>query len=150
MLSKAYLIVLVFVIFAGSFFYFSSNSSYKNSTQSRVYYFLGDYEKALYHAQIAYELDSYNKMAFTVLTQSKIAKKYENYIQEGNLYLQKIATISDKTILGDGDRFRIKMMCEVMIDSFDMLTPTALTDKNLLENAKKMQEKFKQLYKELF
>ena len=42
------------------------------------------------------------------------------------------------------------MMCEIMIDSFSNLKSSVLTDKILVENAKKMQKKFKQLHAELF
>ncbi len=150
MLSKVYLIIFVVILFVGSAFYFSSNSSYKNSFQARVYYFLGNYDNALAYAKVAYELDSYNKMAFTVLTQSKIAKSYENYIKEGNDYLKKIDEISEKKIYTEADKIRIKIMCEVMIESFGELSPTALTDKKLQENSLKVYTKFKQLHEELF
>lgn len=150
MLSKVYLILFVVILFGGSFLYFSSNSSYKNSFQGRVYYFLGNYNKALEYSQKAYAQDSYNKMAFTVLTQSKIAQKYENYIDEGNKYLQKIDEISQKKLYTQEDKIRIKMMCEVMMESFSQLSPTSLTDEELKVNSEKMYTKFKQLHEELF
>ena len=84
MLSKIKLILFVILILGGSLVYFNSNSSYKDSIEARIYYFLGNYKKAYELAKKAYEKDSYNKMANTVLTQSKIAIDYEKYIQQGN------------------------------------------------------------------
>jgi tetratricopeptide (TPR) repeat protein len=150
MLSKIKLILFVILILGGSLVYFNSNSSYQDSIEARIYYFLGNYKKAYELAKKAYEKDSYNKMANTVLTQSKIAIDYEKYIQQGNEYLKKINDISSKNNFSPADKTRIKMMCEIMIDSFSNLKSSVLTDKILVENAKKMQKKFKQLHAELF
>lgn len=150
MLSKFYLILFTVILLSGSFVYFASNSSYKNSLQARVYYFLGNYESAYTLAKESYDEDNYNKMAFTVMVQSKIAKNFTAYIQEGNDYLKKIDEISSKTNFTEADRVRVKMMCQIMIDSFDDLVPTKLTDVELVENSKKMHKKFKQLFEELF
>lgn len=150
MLSRVYVVFILVLFLGGGFFFFSFNSSYKDSFQARVYYFLGNYEEAYTYAKSAYAQDEYNKMAFTVLTQSKIAKSYEKYILEGNKYLKKIDEISAKNIFADADKIRIKMMCEVMIDSYSSLVPTKLTDKQLRKNAQMVYEKFKKLYAELF
>lgn len=150
MLSRIYLLIFIVAIFGASFLYFSSNSSYKNSLQARVYYFLGNYEKALLYATEAYEMDKYNKMAFTVLTQSKIAKNYENYIKQGNEYLIKIDKISAKSQFLPEDRIRVKIMCEVMMETYKDLVPTALTDKKLRKNSEVVYLKFKQLFEELY
>ena len=138
------------IVFGGSFLYFTSNSSYKNSVQARVYYMLGNYESAYKLAKESYEEDNYNKMAHTVMTQSEISIQYEKYINEGNKYLQKIDVISSKQDYTQEDKTRVKFMCEIMIESYDDLKPSTLTDKILQENSKKIQKKFKQLYAELF
>jgi len=130
--------------------FFALNSSYQDSLQSRVYYFLGDYAQAHVLAQQAHEKDPYNKMAFTVLTQSTIALKYQAYIEQGNQYLAQISIIGAKESVGDADRSRIKLMCEVMMGSYEALVPTPLTDDGLQEKARIMFEKFQQLYQELF
>jgi len=150
MLSKIYLIIFSIILLGGSTYYFTVNSSYQNSIQARVYYFLGDYEIAHDLAKKSYDMDSYNKMAFTVMVQSKIARNFENYIEQGNIYLKKIDDISSQSDYSDADRIRVKMMCEIMMESFDDLTPSTLTDKVLQENSKKVYTKFKQLYEELF
>lgn len=150
MLSKVSLIVGSFLLVLGVYLYFSSNASYNNSIQARIYYFIGNYDEAYAYAKRAYEQDPYNKMAFTVLTQSQIAQKYEKYIELGNEYLVKIDEISAKKVFADDDRVRIKLMCEVMIDSYASLVSTKLTDKELLQKSEQMYKKFKKLYEELF
>ena len=150
MLSKIKLIIFTVMLLGGSVYFFSSNSSYQNSIQARIYYFLGNYENAYDLAKKAYEQDSYNKMANTVMTQSKIAKEYEAYIQQGNEYLVRIDEISSKKNYTEADKVRVKMMCEIMIDSHDELSPSTLTDESLQESSQKMQKKFIQLHEELF
>ncbi len=144
------LILFVAVLFGGSLYYFSTSPSYKNSVQARVYYFLGNYESAYELAKLALREDIYNKMANTVMAQSKIAKEFEAYIELGNKYLIKIDKISSKKEFSLADRARVKMMCEIMIESYKNLAPSTLTKKSLLQNSKEMQKKFIQLYEELF
>lgn len=150
MLSKIYLIFFFLLVIGGSAYYFSTNPSYQNSLQARIYYFLGNYENAYNLAKEAYEDDQYNKMAFTVMTQSKIAKNYESYIKQGNEFFARIDAISAKEEYTKADKNRVKMMCEIMTESYKQLVPTTLTDDLLQENAKKMYMKFTQLYEELF
>lgn len=150
MQSKVYLVLFATIFLGLSASYFILNSSYKDSIQARVYYVLGNYESAYDLASTAYESDNYNKMAFTVMVQSKIAKNYTNYIDQGNIYLAKIDAISSKEVYSTQDKLRVKMMCEIMIESFESLSPTKLTDKDLQEKSALMQAKFKQLYEELF
>jgi len=150
MLSRIKLILFVTVLLGGSVYYFATNSSYQNSIQARVYYFLGNYHDAYELAKKALEENNYNKMANTVMTQSKIAKEYEAYIEQGNDFLQKIDKMSSKKDFTKADRTRIKMMCEIMIESHKNLAPSTLTKKSLIKSSKKMQEKFVKLYEELF
>ena len=150
MLSKIKLILFVVILLGGGIYFFSSNSSYQNSIQARVYYFLGNYESAYELSKKAYEQDSYNKMANTVMTQSKIAKEYESYIKQGNVYFKKIDDISLQVKYTEADKVRVKMMCEIMIESYSELVPSTLTDESLQNSSLKMQKKFVQLYEELF
>ncbi|NOX16312.1 MAG: hypothetical protein GXP61_09900 [Epsilonproteobacteria bacterium] len=150
MLSKIVLVIVTVLFLAISLFYFMGNSSYQNSFEARFYYLVGNYDKAYEFAQKAYKEDSYNKMAFTVLTQSKIAKKYVDYIKEGNKYFDRIDKISSEKNYKEADKIRIKLMCQIMIGEYQKLVPTELTDKELVEDAKKTYTKFKQLYEQLF
>ncbi len=150
MLSKIILVVssILFLLFSG--FYFITDSSYQDSFEARFYYFIGNYTQAYKFAQKAYEKDSYNKMAFTVLVQSKIAKEYVDYIKTGNKYFEKIDKISSKKEYKNDDKARIKLMCEIMLGDYKKLSPTKLTNQDLVDDAKKLNDKFEQLYKELF
>ncbi len=150
MLSKIILVIssILFLLFSG--FYFITDSSYQDSFEARFYYFIGNYTQAYKFAQKAYEKDSYNKMAFTVLVQSKIAKEYVDYIKTGNKYFEKIDKISSKKEYKNDDKARIKLMCEIMLGDYKKLSPTKLTNQDLVDDAKKLNDKFEQLYKELF
>ena len=150
MLSRVIMVTSVILLLALSAFFFASNSSYQNSLQARVYYFLGNYEEAHALATKAHEEDRYNKMAFTVMTQSTIALKYESYIKQGNTYFKLIDAISAQKEVTLADKSRVKIMCEVMIEQYETLVPTPLTDDALQESARMMVEKFKQLHAELF
>ncbi|NLC27237.1 MAG: hypothetical protein GX780_00490 [Campylobacteraceae bacterium] len=150
MLSRVLFIGAIVIALGSIGLFFLGSSSYQDSFQSRVYYFLGDYESAHDLSKRAYESDPYNKMAFTVYSQSIIALKYAAYINQGNDYLSQIDSISTKKEVDEADRSRIKMMSEIMIDSYRALSPSPLTDKKLQENARIMQEKFKSLHHELF
>ncbi|MFK5882548.1 MAG: hypothetical protein QM482_10105 [Sulfurospirillum sp.] len=150
MLSKIVLVVIsiLFLLFSG--FYFLNDSSYQDSFEARFYYLIGNYEKAYDFAKKSYDKDPYNKMAFTVLTQSKIATEYVKYIKTGNEYFNKIDKISSKKEYSDADKVRVKLMCEIMLGDYKKLVPTKLTNSDLIKDAKKLDDKFKQLYKELF
>ncbi|WP_331774475.1 hypothetical protein [Sulfurospirillum sp. 1612] len=150
MLSKVILVLFVGMILVISGIYFTYNSSYQDSFQARFYYFVGNYTKAYELAQEAYHQDQYNKMASTVLAQSKIALAYENFIQLGSNYLEKIENISTKKKYSNDDKIRIKMMCQIVLGEYEKLSPTKLTNQDLIENSKKINDKFAQLYKELF
>jgi len=150
MLSKIVLVVVSILFLLFSSFYFLTDSSYQDSFEARFYYLVGNYEKAYEFAKKAYDGDSYNKMAFTVLTQSKIATQYVKYIKTGNEYFKRIDKISSKKEYSDADKIRIKLMCEIMLGDYKKLVPTKLTNSELVADAKKLNDKFKQLYKELF
>lgn len=150
MSSRAPVYILLLLVAAVLVFYFSFNQSYQKSLQARVYYFLGDYKDAYSLSQEAYALDPYNRMAFTVLTQSKISFKYEKYIEDGKEYLKKIEEISSKKEPVQSDMVRVKMMCEIMMERYRYLSPTVLTDKDLAKDALRTYEKFEKIHEELF
>ena len=150
MLSKLGSTLLVVAILSFGGFYFLFTPTYQKSIEARIFYLLGEYKDAYNLSKEAYDLENYNKMAFTVMTQSKIAMKYKKYIDDSSDYFQKIELISAKDRFSKEDKARVKMMCEIMIDEYKKLIPTKLTSKNLIDDAKKSYEKFKSLYDELF
>ncbi len=149
-MKRVFYSLLILLLIAGIGLYFYFNDSYRKSLEAKYFYLKGDYKRAYILSKEAFDLDPYNKMAFTIMTQSKISSKFQNYINDGEKFLKEIKRISDKPKVTDADRVRIKMMCETMIEKFKTLTPTALTDKNLKREAFKIYSEFKQIHEELF
>ncbi|BBG64974.1 hypothetical protein NNO_0271 [Hydrogenimonas sp.] len=127
-----------------------TNPSYEKALEARWQYFMGNYDEAYRIAKEAYELDRYNRMAFTVMTQTEVAKRYLDYIREGERYLDLIEDVANHPPIGEADRVRIKIMCEVMMGKYEKLSPTKLTDRDLVERAEEIYKKFESLYRSLF
>ncbi|WP_201352462.1 hypothetical protein [Hydrogenimonas urashimensis] len=126
------------------------NPSYQKAFEAKWYYFMGDYDEAYALAKEAYALDPYNRMALTVMTQTEVAERYLGYIREGAAFLRQIEEIANRQPISNADRIRVKMMCEVMIERYEKLIATPLTDEELIERARNIYEKFKNLYTSLF
>ncbi len=140
------LIILAFFII----YFFLFNDSYKKSLQARVYFSLGEYNKAYIFSNEAYLSDPYNRMALTILNASKAALKYEQYIKEAEKYLKEIEKISSQKNVNASQLAKIKMICEVMIGQYEKLKPIVISDGDLVQNATKEYKKFKKIYEELF
>lgn len=150
MLKKVLYIVL-FVIFSFLIIYFFLfNDSYKKSLQARVYFGLGEYDKAYTLSNEAYLKDPYNRMALTILNASKASLKYEKYIKEAKKYLSDIKKISSKKSITPGELAKIKLICEVMMGQYEKLKPIVIDDGDLVEHSTKEYKKFKKIYEELF
>jgi len=146
---------IVYAIFAllllgGMVIFAWTNPSYQKAFEAKWYYFMGDYDEAYKLAKEAYALDRYNRMALTVMTQTEVAERYLNYIREGAGFLRQIEEIADRSPIDEADKIRIKMMCEIMIERYEKLAATRLTDDELVERARNIYEKFKSLYASLF
>ena len=146
--KKIFYLLIVVVVFLVIFFVGFSDS-YKYSVEAKIKYTLGNYKDAIELAQKAFELDPYNKMAFSILAQSKISIKFLDYIDDAKDYLQKIDYISKKNKVTNIDKIKIKMMTEVMMGRFKKLTPTVLTDKKLYAESKKLYEEFVKIHENL-
>jgi tetratricopeptide (TPR) repeat protein len=131
-------------------FFFGLNDSYKYSLEARMKYFMGDYAAARELAKKAFDIDPYNKMAFSILAQSKISAQMADYIKEADRYLQKIDALTNKPDFSHRDKLKIKMITEIMMEKFNKLTPTVLTDKELYAGCIKRYEKFKTIHDKLF
>ncbi len=150
MQSRMVYAILAVSLLAAMAIFALTNPSYEKAFEARWQYFMGNYDEAYKIAKEAYELDSYNRMAFTVMTQTEVAKRYLDYIREGERYLDLIEDAANHPPIGEADKVRIKMMCEIMIGKYEQLSSTKLTDKELVERAKEIYEKFKSLYASLF
>ncbi|HIP47193.1 MAG TPA: hypothetical protein EYG95_06505 [Campylobacterales bacterium] len=141
--------ILAFVIMI-TLFFFGFSDSYKLSLQAKVKYMSGEFAEARVMAKEAFDLDPYNRMAISVLAQSKISAEMADYVKDGKHYLAKIEKITIKKDFTYQDKIKIKMMCEVMIGRYVKLNPTVLTDEDLYTSCTKTYQNFKKIYEELF
>ncbi|PHR56340.1 MAG: hypothetical protein COA44_08260 [Arcobacter sp.] len=141
------LLTLFFLLFMGS--YFAFNPSYQLSLESKYYYAMGSYEKAYDLSSEAYEMEPYNRMARSVMVQSKYALRYVNYNKESEEYLEKIRSYASQDKISLREQMRIKMMCDIMIDKHNKMQPTILIDKDLVKEARENYKKFKKLHENL-
>jgi len=150
MRSKYWLLIAALLTVAVMVLYFYMHPSYKLSLEAKVYYSIGDYDSALKTAKKAYQMDTYNRMAFTVVVQSRHAKKHLEFIEMAKEYYAKIKKISQQQEVSKADRVRIKMLTQIVLDSYKRLKATPLIDTVLIEDAKKYYENFMQLQQRLF
>ena len=148
MKNKLSIFIAIFLIILFGLFFYSDNS-YKLALEAKFLYENKEYEKALNLSQKALDIDIYNKMANTVLNQSKAAIKFSSYIKNGKEYLERIKKMSQSSV-SKADSERIKMMCNVMIEDFDDLKNSALLDNELKNEALNTKEIFVKLKNELF
>ncbi|SFV55136.1 FIG00471651: hypothetical protein [hydrothermal vent metagenome] len=125
--------------------YFLINPSYEKSLEAKYYYETGNYEKAYELAQEAFGMDIYNRMAATIMAQSKTSLKYVKYVKQAKEYMQRINVIASKQNISDADRAKIKLMSEVMVDSYIKLAPSVITDKALVKEAAGYYKNFEKL-----
>ncbi len=147
---KAIFTALVVFVVVMVIFFFGFSDSYRYSMEARVKYFMGDYQEARELAKKAFDLDPYNKMAFSILAQSKISAELADYILEADNYLKKIEDLTNKQNFSNRDKIKIKMITEVMTQKFQKLNPTVMTDKELYAQCIKRYKKFKTIYEKLF
>ena len=148
MKNKLSIFIAIFLIILFGLFFYSDNS-YKLTLEAKFLYENKEYEKALNLSQKALDIDIYNKMANTILNQSKAAIKFSSYIKNGKEYLERIKKMSQSSV-SKADSERIKMMCDVMIEDFDNLKNSALLDNELKNEALNTKEIFVKLKNELF
>jgi len=126
------------------------NNSYRLSMEAKYFFETGDYKKAEILAKKAYILDPYNRMAFSVYTQSKIAHEWQNYINDSIRYFKRIEQIANKNNITKQDKEKVKIMLEIIIDEYKTLKPSILLPEYLKTKAKEMYMKGKKLYEKVF
>jgi len=147
MLSKWLIGLLIFVIGAGVWVVI--NPSYQKSVEARVQYTMGDYASAYALAKESFEMDPYNRMASTVMAQSQTALKFVRYIEEAEHYKKEIRRIADQKAVTPEQRAKTRMMADIMVDSYQKIAPTVVTDDALVHEARTNYEQFKKLRDEL-
>ena len=125
--------------------YFIINPSYQKSIQAKYYFEMAEYKEAYSLANEAFSLDVYNRMASTIMAQSKTSLLYVDYIEQAKQYMLEINNIAKKEEISTADRARIKIMSEIVVDSYVKLAPSIITDKELVQNAANHHDEFEKL-----
>ncbi len=125
--------------------YFLLNPSYEKSLKAKYYYETGDYKQAYSLAKEAFSLDVYNRMASTIMAQTRTSLKYDSYVKDAKKYMLVIDEMAKKENIEDSDRARIKIICRIMLSSYIKLAPSVITDKELVKEASLYHDKFEKL-----
>lgn len=148
-------LLVVLATLIGMVVYFSVNPSYERSIEARIYYSMNEYKEANRLAAEAFALDPYNRMASTVMAQSKTAMQIQAYIEEANRYLDEIAAIARSESITAAQKARMHMMCQIMIDSYVKIAPikrdgrSVVIDRSLIDEARKLHDQFVTLNEKL-
>ncbi len=126
--------------------YFTTHPSYQISLEAKYYYEIGDYEEANRLAKKAFEIDRYNKMAATIMTQSQYALGYVHYIDDAKNYIKQLQSMLQDGNIDQAERAKIRTIAEIMVASYKKLTPSVVIDKELIKQAKAYHDKFESLY----
>jgi len=145
MQSKIYFPLIAFGTLAFMGIYFLLNPSYQRSIEAKYYFETGDYKEAYALANEAFSMDLYNRMASTIMAQSKTSLKYVQYIDQAKTYMIEINKIAEHEVISDGDRAKMRIMSEIMVDSYVKLAPSIITDSQLVQDAKKYHDNFEKL-----
>lgn len=140
-----WLIVSFFLIFFMAV-YLILNPSYEKSFEAKYYYYMGDYEKSLSLSKEAFALNVYNRMASTIMAQSQISLRYTKYIEQAKQYMRDINALVDKDRLSEGDKAKMRLMSEIVIDGYIKLSPSVITDKKLVQQAAYYHNEFVKLH----
>lgn len=125
--------------------YFLINPSYEKSIRAKYYYEMGDYNEAYTLAKEAFSMNVYNRMASTVMAQSKTSLKFVDYINLSKKYMKEIQEIAKHDVISDADRARMRTMCEIMVGSYKKLAPSVITDEALVQESTRYYKEFEQL-----
>lgn len=129
--------------------YFTFNPSYQKSIEAKLYYSLGNYDKAYILSKEAFDLEPYNRMANSVMVQSQYALRYVNYNKEAEQYLSIIRSYSLQEKISLEQQMRMKMMCDIMIEKHEKMQPTILIDKELVRKSRAYYEQFVKLHEQI-
>ena len=144
MKAKSFFLVALLFILA-MVLYFFVNPSYERSLEAKFYYETGEYKKAYQLAKEAFEIDSYNKMAATIMTQSQYALRYVDYIEDAKRYIHEIETLMQDGTIDDAERAKIRTIATIMVEAHKKLAPSVVVDKALIQEAKEYHAKFEKL-----
>ena len=124
---------------------FLISPSYEKSIKAKYYFETGDYTQAYSLAKEAFGLDVYNRMAATVMAQSKTSLRYVDYNNQARKYMSQIDEIAFHEEISEADKAKIRLICEIMVGSYIKLAPSVITDSELVQESFKYQAKFEKL-----
>ena len=88
--------------------YFITNPSYEKSIKAKYYYEIGEYKEAYALAKEAFSLDLYNRMASTIMAQSKNSLRYVKYNEMAKKYMDDIDEIALHDNISNADKAKIR------------------------------------------
>jgi len=145
MKSKFLILLIAFSTLMTMLIYFLFKPSYQKSLEAKYYYETGSYKDAYVLANEAFSLDVYNRMASTIMAQSKISLKYVAYINDAKKYMKEINILVNHDTISDSDKAKIRMMCNIMIDTYPKLAPSVITDNELVVESASYSKNFERL-----
>jgi len=145
MKNKFVIPIFTLGVLALMWIYFLINPSYQKSIEAKYYYETGSYKEAYILANEAFSIDVYNRMASTIMAQSKTSLRYVAYINDAKKYMKEIDAIAKHDILSDADKAKMKVISEIMIDSYIKLAPSVITDNSLVEESASYYKNFEKL-----
>ena len=125
--------------------YFLVNPSYEKSIKAKYHFEMGEYTEAYSLAQEAFSIDVYNRMAATIMAQSKTSMRYVDYNKQARKYMSQIDEIALHENISEADKAKIRLICEIMIGSYTKLAPSIITDKELVQESAGYYHKFEKL-----
>ena len=131
------------LIFLG--LYVLVNPSYQKSIEAKYHYEMGDYKEAYALANEAFAMDVYNRMASTIMAQSLTSLKYVAYINQAKEFMAEINEMAEGEIISQAQRAKIKLMSEIVVDSYSKLAPSVITNRELVEEAALYHKNFEKL-----
>lgn len=145
MKTKLLLPAIAFGLLLFMAIYFLLNPSYQKSIEAKYYYEVGEYQEAYTLANEAFSMDVYNRMASTIMAQSKTSLKYVAYINQAKEYMKVINEMASHESISDAERAKIKMMSEIVVNSYAKLAPSVVTDTQLVQDAATYHANFEKL-----
>jgi len=125
--------------------YVLMNPSYQKSIEAKYHYEMGHYKEAYALANEAFAMDVYNRMASTVMAQSLTSLKYIAYIDQAKSFMSEIQKMAEGEVISEAQRAKIRLMSEIVVDSYSKLAPSIITNNKLVEEAASYHKNFEKL-----
>ncbi|MFP4332734.1 MAG: hypothetical protein ACLFQJ_05485 [Campylobacterales bacterium] len=149
-MSKKLALLIPIILLLGVVALLLFNSSYQKSIHANYLLFQEEYDEALRIAKESHALDPYNKMAKNVITKASAHKAYSSYIALSEEYLDKIIAIANKSPITPSERTEAKLMSEVIIARYEILTKAHHIEGEQKDRARELYMKFKEIYENAF